>query len=91
MRQLGGQQAKLELLADLKEFLGALLGGVTHWGGRKRLLRRVARHAVEETRESITRLLRARGHEVEVFNGGGSGSVEWTAAEAAITEVTAGS
>ncbi|MGZ3419871.1 MAG: alanine racemase [Polyangiales bacterium] len=69
----------------------AHIAGVSDEELGKRLLRRVARHAVEETRESITRLLRARGHEVEVFNGGGSGSLDWTASEAAITEVTAGS
>lgn len=69
----------------------AHIAGVSDEELGKRLLRRMARRAVEETRESITRVLRARGHVVEIFNGGGSGSIEWTAAEEAITEVTAGS
>jgi D-serine deaminase-like pyridoxal phosphate-dependent protein len=69
----------------------AHIAGVSDEPIGKRLLRRMARRAVEDTRESIARALRAHGHRIEIFNGGGSGSVDWTASEEAITEVTAGS
>lgn len=62
------------------------------WTSRaKRALKLAARRALERTRADVARALRARGHAVEVFNGGGTGSVAWTSLEPDVTEVTAGS
>lgn len=57
----------------------------------KRMIRERSRPHVEETRERIARLIRERGLPLEVFNGGGTGSLNWCTAESSLTEVTAGS
>jgi len=57
----------------------------------KRMIRERSRPHVEETRERIARMIRERGLPLEVFNGGGTGSLNWCAAESSLTEVTAGS
>lgn len=69
----------------------AHIAGVSDRELAKRWMRRAARVAVESTRAEVDRALRARGHAVEVFNGGGSGSLDWTVGEPVVTEVTAGS
>ena len=57
----------------------------------KRWLRRAARGPVATLRARLAEALDAAGLGGRLFNGGGTGSVAWTAAEAAVTEVTAGS
>lgn len=57
----------------------------------KRAMKLAARVALERTRADIDRALRAAGHAIELFNGGGTGSIEWSARESVLTEVTAGS
>ncbi len=59
--------------------------------GAKRAMKIAARRALERTRADVARALRARGHGIDVFNGGGTGSVAWTSLEPDVTEVTAGS
>lgn len=57
----------------------------------KRALKLAARRVLEQTRRQIAEALRGAGHSIAVFNGGGTGSIEWSAREPTLTEVTAGS
>jgi D-serine deaminase-like pyridoxal phosphate-dependent protein len=57
----------------------------------KGLIRRRSRRAVARRRAAIAALFARRGLALEVFNGGGSGSLDWASAEPHLTEVTAGS
>lgn len=59
--------------------------------GAKRALKRVASEPVRALRAEVRRELAARGIEVPLFNGGGTGSVGWSANDPSLTEVTAGS
>ena len=79
-----GYEAHIAGLGD--SFVGDKVGSMA-----KRALKLAARREVERTRREISDALHARGHAVEIFNGGGSGSVDWTAQEPWLTEVTAGS
>ncbi|MFQ5457050.1 MAG: alanine racemase, partial [Myxococcota bacterium] len=54
----------------------------------KRLIRTRSRPRVEEMRARVDRMLRARGLVPRVFNGGGTGSLNWCTRESALTEVT---
>lgn len=56
-----------------------------------RALKRASRRDVADARARLAEALRARGLAPAVFNGGGSGSLVSSAAEDALTEVTAGS
>ncbi|OFW64359.1 MAG: hypothetical protein A2Y74_02550, partial [Actinobacteria bacterium RBG_13_63_9] len=79
-----GYEAQIAGLGDANPFTRAL-------NPVKRLIREKSRPHVEHMREEIARLLRARGLPLTVFNGGGTGSLNWCTAESALTEVTAGS
>lgn len=57
----------------------------------RRALKLAARGPLEKTRREIVESLAARGHHLTVFNGGGTGSIEWSSRESVLTEVTAGS
>lgn len=57
----------------------------------KRLIRRLSVPRVAAMRARLLREARAQGLEPVLLNGGGSGSLEWTGAESAVTEVSAGS
>jgi len=57
----------------------------------RRLIKRLSVPRVAETRARIAGLLADRGIRIEVFNGGGTGSLFSTVTEAPVTEVTAGS
>lgn len=57
----------------------------------RRLIKRLSVPRVAEARARIAGLLADRGIRIEVFNGGGTGSLFSTVTEAAVTEVTAGS
>ncbi len=59
--------------------------------GPKRLLKRLSRGPVESFRQAIADTLAQRGLTYEVFNGGGTGSLNWCADEKVLTEATAGS
>jgi D-serine deaminase-like pyridoxal phosphate-dependent protein len=57
----------------------------------KRALKRLSRRDVERTRAEVVAALRAHGLAPAIVNGGGTGSLSWSSAEVALTEVTAGS
>lgn len=57
----------------------------------KRLLKKVFRGPVAQTRADVARVLTEAGHTLTVFNGGGTGSLHWASQEDVLTEVTAGS
>ena len=56
-----------------------------------RALKSVARRPVADLRAAIVAELSRRGVAVPLFNGGGTGSVAWSAKDPALTEVAAGS
>ncbi|GAA0910860.1 amino acid deaminase/aldolase [Streptomyces thermoalcalitolerans] len=56
-----------------------------------RLMQAAARRELAERRAAAVRAVRAVAPELEFVNGGGTGSVQYTAAEDAVTEVAAGS
>lgn len=57
----------------------------------RRLIKRLSRPYVAQMRQRVLEALRREGFSLEVFNGGGTGSVAFASAEPALTEVTAGS
>ncbi|MFJ2177675.1 amino acid deaminase/aldolase [Streptomyces sp. NPDC087851] len=56
-----------------------------------RLMQSVARGELTERRAAVVRAVRAVAPDLEFVNGGGTGSVQHTAAEDAVTEIAAGS
>ncbi|MEU4036458.1 amino acid deaminase/aldolase [Streptomyces collinus] len=56
-----------------------------------RLMQAVARRELAERRAAVVRAVRAVAPDLEFVNGGGTGSVQHTAAEDAVTEIAAGS
>lgn len=84
LRALMGYEAQIAGLGDLIE--GKILQNkVVHW------LQRRSRREVAAKRTEAVRLVQERVGTLDFVNGGGTGSLESTAAEAAVTEVTAGS
>jgi D-serine deaminase-like pyridoxal phosphate-dependent protein len=59
--------------------------------GAKRLIKVLSRGEMERTRGQVVAALKAAGLPPPLFNGGGSGSLTWSGADAALTELTAGS
>lgn len=57
----------------------------------RKLIKKLSRPSVAQMRQRVLELLRREGFSVEVFNGGGTGSVAFASAEPSLTEVTAGS
>lgn len=56
-----------------------------------RTLKRLSLPRIRERRQTIVEALRARGANLRIVNGGGTGSLETTSQEDCVTEVTAGS
>lgn len=81
---LMGYEAHVAGVQDANPFAPAL-------NPAKRALKRLAQPAVARLRAEVVAALQADGHELLLVNGGGTGSVHLTAAEAVVTEVTAGS
>jgi D-serine deaminase-like pyridoxal phosphate-dependent protein len=65
------------------------LTGLLH--GPKRVIKELSRAPALALRRAILSELSRRGIHVPLFNGGGSGSVDWSAADPSLTEVAAGS
>jgi D-serine deaminase-like pyridoxal phosphate-dependent protein len=59
--------------------------------GVRRVVKRLARGPVRVQRQAILAELTRRGIAVPLFNGGGTGSAGWSAADPALTEIAAGS
>jgi D-serine deaminase-like pyridoxal phosphate-dependent protein len=57
----------------------------------KRLLRKGSRADVMQVRQNLVQALQNAGLPPRIVNGGGTGSVDWSSAESALTEVTVGS
>lgn len=54
-----------------------------------RLMQTAARKELAERRAAVVRAVRAVAPELEFVNGGGTGSVQYTAAEDSVTEIAA--
>jgi D-serine deaminase-like pyridoxal phosphate-dependent protein len=79
-----GYEAQIAGLTDKSPF--------SSWmNGPKRMVKRGSRPYVERTRATLREALTAKGLAPTIMNGGGSGSIAWSAAEESLTEVTAGS
>jgi D-serine deaminase-like pyridoxal phosphate-dependent protein len=59
--------------------------------GAKRAVKQLARGPARALRAEVRRAIEARGIAVPLFNGGGTGSVAWSADDPSLTEVAAGS
>jgi D-serine deaminase-like pyridoxal phosphate-dependent protein len=57
----------------------------------RRLIKTVAKPDVAALRGRVAEALANEGFKLDFFNGGGTGSLDWTPGDAAVTEVTAGS
>jgi D-serine deaminase-like pyridoxal phosphate-dependent protein len=57
----------------------------------RRMIKAVAKPDVAALRRRVADALAADGVTIEFFNGGGTGSLDWTPQDAAVTEVTVGS
>ena len=65
--------------------------GSRHLDPVRQWIKKRSRPVVLELRREIVDGLRADGHPITVVNGGGTGSIDWTARDPSVTEVTAGS
>jgi D-serine deaminase-like pyridoxal phosphate-dependent protein len=79
-----GYEAQIAGLPDANPFARAMSLAA-------RAVKRLSRHDVVRRRQAVREALRARGLDPVLFNGGGTGSLAWSSAEDALTEVTAGS
>nr|WP_303647369.1 alanine racemase [Haloarchaeobius sp. FL176] len=80
-----GYEAQLAGLPDDDPSNNRLMNAVV------RFLKRRSRPRLRERRGAVVDALRDAGHEVSLVNGGGTGTVEFTAADPSVTEVTVGS
>ncbi|MFJ2815430.1 amino acid deaminase/aldolase [Streptomyces sp. NPDC087294] len=71
--------------------VGDAVAGRPLWSRTVRLMQAAARRELAERRAEAVRAVRAVVGDLEFVNGGGTGSVQHTAAEDAVTEIAAGS
>ncbi|MFF3324280.1 amino acid deaminase/aldolase [Streptomyces sp. NPDC002889] len=71
--------------------VGDAVAGAPLRSGGVRLMQRAARKELAARRAAVVRAVRAVTPDLEFVNGGGTGSVQHTAAEDAVTEIAAGS
>ncbi|MBX9653655.1 alanine racemase [bacterium] len=83
-RSVMGYEAQVAGLADQNPFKRTISPIV-------RLIRQKSRSRVSDFRRRLSEQLEKEGTPLELFNGGGSGSVNFTAAEPWLTELTIGS
>lgn len=57
----------------------------------RKLIKKLSRPRVAQLRQRVVELFQQKGLAIELFNGGGTGSVAFTSEEPTLTEVTAGS
>lgn len=84
LMSLMGYEAQVAGVGDRVPGYG-IKGPVVRWL-KKRSIRKV-----REKREAVVKALQGLGVQLDIVNGGGTGSMESTCAEAVVTEVTAGS
>ncbi|MFO0661749.1 MAG: alanine racemase [Polyangiaceae bacterium] len=94
--ELAARRAHLEVVGVLA--YEAHIAGVTDanpftttTNAAKGLLRRVSKRPVFEERAAIVRAFERASLPLTLFNGGGTGSIEWSSSDPSLTEVTAGS
>ncbi len=80
-----GYEGHIAGLQDASPFSNPAMNHTLRW------LKKKAVPACAELRTQVAAGLEAKGIAYDLFNGGGTGSVDTTSAEAAVTEVTAGS
>jgi len=83
-RSVMGYEAQVAGLADQNPFKRSI-------GPIIRLIRQKSRSRVADFRQRLAEQLSSEGTPLELFNGGGSGSINFTAAEPWLTELTIGS
>ncbi|MFF5158766.1 amino acid deaminase/aldolase [Streptomyces sp. NPDC000348] len=71
--------------------VGDAVAGRPLWSRAVRLMQAAARRELAERRAAVVRAVREVVPDLEYVNGGGTGSVQHTAAEDAVTEIAAGS
>ncbi|MEW2496547.1 amino acid deaminase/aldolase [Streptomyces nodosus] len=71
--------------------VGDAVAGRPLRSGAVRLMQTAARRELARRRAEVVRAVRAVAPDLEFVNGGGTGSVQYTAAEDAVTEIAAGS
>lgn len=81
---LMGYEAQVAGLADQNPFHPKL-------NGIKKLIKKKSIHQIIKKRQAAKQLYLDQGFDLEFFNGGGSGSLETSCTEDALTEVTVGS
>lgn len=81
---LMGYEAQLAGLSDQNPF-NKIQMPLTRW------IRKKSKASVSELRGEIAEVLKRRGYEIELFNGGGTGSLNITSDEPWLTELAAGS
>jgi D-serine deaminase-like pyridoxal phosphate-dependent protein len=69
----------------------AQIAGLADTSWSRRAMKRLSRRDVAAARADVVRALAERGLPATLVNGGGSGSIDSSSAEAALTEVAAGS
>ena len=77
-------EAQVAGLGDRNPFK-KLINPIAGW------VRKLSVRSVAKSRRKISELFKARGLKIEIFNGGGTGSLNFSAAEDCLTEVAAGS
>ena len=65
--------------------------GSRHLDPIRQFIKRRSQPAVRDLRKSVVDALRKDGHDIQVVNGGGTGSIDSTCADPSVTEATAGS
>jgi D-serine deaminase-like pyridoxal phosphate-dependent protein len=80
-----GYEAQVAGLSDRNPFKSFLINPIA------RLIRKISMRSIEAKRRRIAQAFEATGISMELFNGGGTGSLNLACSEKALTEVTAGS
>jgi len=80
-----GYEAQIAGLTDRNPANNPVLNAVI------RLLKRRSKSAISNRRRTVVSALAERGHDLRYVNGGGTGSLEYTRQDPAVTEVTVGS
>lgn len=90
----GARRLKLDGIMGYEAQVAGLQDSIPGRAAMNAFIRFLKRRSIREgaaRRAEVVRMIRDRGHRLRIVNGGGTGSLETTRAEAVVTEVTAGS